>query len=342
MRACVFALILLLTPALHASTDCSRPDTALGRAICADTKLAAADASLSTIYRADLAQLTSASIGLLRADQVQWLAWVQLLCHANDGIMTPADTAACLHSLYAERIKTLRKAVTRRDGLSFLNRTQYLAKPEAGKPAANTPYPGFGTLQASWPIADTTDEDWAAWNHAVELRLLRLTSDTSATPPTQWTDSLAEGLDATAEVHLKGIEHDRVTTGLSLNAMAHGGPHPYEKWETLTYLLNDHRALRADDVFRPDAEWKQAMAELCWKQMSTGDKKQYIYDQVKGPDAKEIQQVLLNVGNWTLEPDGIHISYPEYSVSPRYVLMDDAVIHWADVKPLLSPSFVLP
>ena len=84
---------------------------------------------------------------LLRADQVQWLAWVQLLCHANDGIMTPADTAACLHSLYAERIKTLRKAVTRRDGLSFLNRTQYLATPEAGKPAANTPYPGFGTLQ---------------------------------------------------------------------------------------------------------------------------------------------------------------------------------------------------
>ena len=333
MRASVLALCLLLAPTLQAATvDCTQAANPLEHALCASSKLAAADQSLSTVYRADLAQLTSASLGLLRADQVQWLAWAQQLCHVEAGIMTPPELATCLQPLYTDRIKSLRKAILHRDGLTFLIRTQYLAAPETGKLATSTPHPGFGTLLATWPIADTTDEDWQAWNHALELRLLRLTSPADNTPPpTHWTGDLAAGIDATVEAHLKSMENDRVTTGLSLEAMAHGAAHAYENWETLTYLLNDHRGLRAEDVFRPDAPWKQALAEACWKQLSAGSKQQYLYEQIKGPDAKEIQQVLLNTGNWTLEPDGLHISYPEYSVSPRYALMDDALIPWNDL-----------
>lgn len=344
MRARVFALFLLLVPALHAATfDCTKAISPVEKAICSNPKLSASDSAMAATYRTDLAQLTSASIGLLRADQVQWLAWAQQLCHATDGIMTPADLAVCLQPLYTDRTKALRKAVTRRDGLTFLTRTQYLAAPDTSKLGMQAPNPGFGTLIATWPVADTTDEDWTAWNHAVEQRLLRMTSQVdNAPPPTHWTDTLAEEQDATLTAHLKSIEHDRVTTGLSSEAMTHGGAHPHEEWQTLTFLLNEHRALRADDVFRPDSDWKQAFAEACWKQMSTGDKKTYIYGQVKGPGAKEIQQVILNVSNWTLEHDGLHISYPEYSVTPRYALMDDALIPWPDLKSLLSPRFVLP
>jgi uncharacterized protein len=342
MRACVVAIILLLAPTLHAA-DCTKADSSIAKAICSDPKLAAADASLTTIYRDDLAKLTSASVGLLRADQVQWLSYIQQLCHADDGIMTAPEMATCLQPLYNDRIKFLRKAVTRRDGMTFLLRTQYLVSVDTERALGRPEHPGFGTLQATWPIADTTDEDWAAWNHAVELRVLRLVGPIDNTPPpTTWSDDLAALQDGIAEAHLKTVEHDRVTTGLSYQAMGHGAAHPYESWETLTYLLNDHRALRADDVFRADAEWKQAIAEICWKQLSTSSNKMNLYEHVKGPEAKEIQQVLLNLGNWTLEPDGIHISYPEYSVSPRVAPMDDAIIHWSDVKPLLSERFVIP
>jgi hypothetical protein len=346
MRACVFALILisLLCPALHAASfDCSKADSPIQKAICSDPKLTAAESTMATLYRTDLAQLSSASIGFLRADQVQWLAWMQQLCHADDGLLQTPAIATCLQPLYYERIKALRKSVLRQDGMSFLIRTQYLAAPESGPIPGNPPHPGFGTLRASWPAADTADEDWVAWNHTTEQRMLRMVGPVDNTPPpTQWTDDLAQSQDTTAEAHLKSVEHDRVTTGLSVQTMGHGAAHPSESWQTLTYLLTQHRALRADDVFTPTAPWRETLAQIAWKQISTGDKKTYIYEQIKGPDAKEIQQVLLNTGNWTLEHDGLHISYPEYAVSPRFAPMDDTVIPWSDLKSLLSQAFVQP
>jgi uncharacterized protein len=346
MRFCVAFLILFVAPALHAASfDCAKASSTLQRSICSDAKLSAADSTMAALYRNDLAQLSSNTVGLLRADQVQWLAWAQQLCHTTEDIARHTVIAECLKPLYADRIKVLRKAVLHLDDLAFLTRTQYLAAVDspgpAGKPQSPD-HPGFGTLTAVWPAADTNDPDWTAWNRTVEQSMLVLAAPDDKAPPTGWSDDLAADRDTEITAALKSVEHGRATATFTFESMQHGGAHPYEIWHTVTYVLAQHRGLAPDDVFAAGADWKSAVAEACWHQMSTGDKKTYIYAEVTGPDAKPIQDTIGNPTNWTLEPDGLHISFPEYSVSPRYAQMDDAVIPWAALAPVLNPAFIHP
>lgn len=83
------------------------------------------------------------------------------------------------------------------------------------------------------------------------------------------------------------------------------------------------------------------MADACWKAISTGEQKTYLYPEVTGSGAKQLQDVIGNTTNWTLETDGLHISYPEYSVAPR-ASVDDTVIPWPELQSVLVPDFAVP
>lgn len=300
------------------------------------------------MYRDASGKLSSGSVGLLRADQVQWLAWVQQLCHADQASTFPANTAKCLLPLYSERIKQLRGSVVRRDGISFLTRTQYLAAPENQTPERGTSeHPGFGTLQASWPVADAADAQWIAWNKAVEMRAFAMAEggDARKRPPTEsptWTAELAEQQDTQVVGQVKSLEHNRIAASLNIGTMGHGAAHPNEAFETLTWLLDSRRPLDTQDVFAQGSAWKPLVAAACWKALSTGEQKSSIYPEVNGPNAKQLQDVISATSNWTLEEDGLHISYPEYSVAPRVSPVDDTVIPWLQLKPVLASAFVAP
>ena len=87
---------------------------------------------------------------------------------------------------------------------------------------------------------------------------------------------------------------------------------------------------------------EKTVAEACWKAIQAGDKREYVYSEVTGPDAKQLQAVVADTGNWTLEHDGLHISYPEYAVTPRIASLDDTVIPWAALQPVLAAGFIAP
>ena len=55
-----------------------------------------------------------------------------------------------------------------------------------------------------------------------------------------------------------------------------------------------------------------------------------------------MQDVVSDIGNWTLEHDGLHISYPEYSLSPRMAMLPDTVISWTALQPVLAAGFTAP
>ncbi len=350
MKTCRLLIVLGViaggAAARAASFDCSKAKRPVEKAICDDPRLNLADEGLGRVYRDTLGKLSSGSVGLLRADQVQWLAWVQQVCHADQASKSPADMAKCLLPLYGERTKHLRIAVVRREGLGFLTRTQYLASPDEDPPSGGTEeHPGFGTLQASWPVADTADPKWAAWNRAVEAHVFAMTGlnrETGAQKPPAWTASLADEADAVITAQVKTLEHNRVTVAVNMESMGHGAAHPNEAFETFTWLLDSGRPLNAGDVFAQGSAWKRLVAAACWKTLSTGEQKTWIYHEVNGPNAKPLQDVIANTGNWTLEPDGLHISYPEYSVAPRVSPIDDTVIPWLQLKPLLREGFVTP
>lgn len=335
-----------------ASFDCAKAKRPVEVAICSDAALSAADTRMAATYRTDLSRLSSNSVGLLRVDQVQWLAYAQLVCDVNLPTTTKAAAAACLKPLYDERIKQLRGAVAVRDGVTFLKRTQFLAAVEpAGDPAPSAEHAGFGTLQAEWPAADSDADEWIRWSAAIEARMLKtagagqeqeLRDGKKRTLPKTWDDAMAVATDTQISAVLKGAEHGRVTTIISTEGMGHGAAHAFESSETVTWLLAEKRALRAADVFAA-ADWKHPLGVLCWKDLHARDaKEKMLYDEVTGPDAKPLQEVIADVTNWTLEPDGLHISYPEYAVAPRVSAVEDTVLAWSALKPLLQKNFVQP
>jgi uncharacterized protein len=354
MSARVSALLLLsalflgCTSARAASFDCAKAVRPIERVICSNTKLSVADSAMAAAYRADLPRLTSAGIGLLRADQVQWLAWTQQVCMVDEPEHPKA--AACLLPLYADRAKQLRTAISVVDGLTMLKRTQFLAMPVNADEAVGSPeMPGFGTLQASWPRADTDDPAWIAWSAAVEAHMLKLagagdaqgTAEGRRKLPFAWVDPMAEAQDTTLEAHLRGVEHGRVTTMLTAAGMGHGAAHPFESSETMTWILEAKRTLRSSDVFAGDV-WRQLVGAMCWEQLQRGEEKAYLYPQVNGPDAPELQRVIADPANWTLEHDGLHLSYPDYTLAPRVAQPEDAVLPWEALKAVLAPGFVAP
>lgn len=310
---------------------------------------------MAAAYRTDLSRLSSNSVGLLRVDQVQWLAYVQQVCTVNDAATTRAAAAGCLQPLYDDRIKQLRGAVAVRDGLAFLNRTQFLAAadvPDKDSPAPpSEEHEGFGTLQVVWPAADTDDEQWLAWSAAVEAHMLTmagagqvqdLNNGTKRTLPKTWDDQMAADTDTEITGVFRGVEHGRVTTVIATFGMGHGAAHPFDGSETLTWLLKDKRALRAEDVFG-SVGWEHRVGEMVWADLKSRDKDELVmYDEVKGPDSKPLREVLKDVTNWTLEKDGLHISYPNYTIAPRLYHPDDTVLSWMKLKPLLAKGFVTP
>lgn len=354
----VIASIVMLgavSVAAHAASfDCAKARRPVERAICSDAKLSAADSSMSVAYRSDLSRLSSNSVGLLRVDQVQWLAYVQQVCRVNVPATTRADAAECLKPLYDDRIKQLRSAVAVRDGLAFLTRTQFLAAVDSPSKDADVPqgeHAGFGTIQAAWPMADTDDEEWIAWSAAVEAHMLKtagagqvqeLIDGTKRTLPKTWDDTMAAGADTQITGVFRNVEHGRVTTVIAAEGMGQGAAHPYETSETLTWLLKEKRALRAEDVFG-SVGWKHRLGEMAWSDLSARNQKEkFLYDEVNGPEAKALQEVLGDVTNWTLEKDGLHISYPNYAIAPRLYHPDDTVLDWVTLKPLLAKGFVTP
>lgn len=342
------------TAAQAASFDCAKAKRPMERAICSDTKLSAADSAMSVTYRNDLSRLSSNSVGLLRVDQVQWLAFVQQVCRVNDPATTRANAASCLKPLYDTRLKQLHIAVGVRDGVAFLTRSQFLAEADVAGDNADMPageHPGYGTLQATWPAADTDAEEWMAWSAAVEAHMLKtagagqvqeLINGTKRTLPRTWDDAMAAGADSQIKGILRNVEHDRVTTVIAAFGMGHGAAHPYETSETLTWLLKEKRVLRAEDVFATN-EWKQRVGEMVWADLRARNKKEkFLYENVDGPQVKALQDVLSDVTNWTLESDGLHISYPDYTIAPRLFHPEDTVLPWTQLKPLLVKGFVTP
>src|ERR1700712_2039686 len=115
------ASLTLVSMAHAASFDCAKAVRPVEKLICGDAKLNAADERLGQAYRTGLGKRPPAGVGPLRADQVQWLAWMQEICHAPQPgatASTPAPTvAACMLGLYDERTKLLRGVATERDGV---------------------------------------------------------------------------------------------------------------------------------------------------------------------------------------------------------------------------------
>ncbi len=340
LRAAVVCVGLTGCPVWAASFDCAKAATPQEHAICGDPELSQLDGELAAAYRGALAKLPQGSAVKLRGDQREWNGWLATVCRADKATDLPA-LAKCMLGPFRERTDLLGKSSEQKDGVLFLQRSHYIAHPESNESQdeSGVTFPGFGTLQAEWPEAQSDDAAWAAWNAGVIAYAHELAGSSKGESSQTWKPELADGGDYDVALVVKSIHAGRVTVAGSQDGMGHGAAHPNESFGNLIWLLPQRRALRAEDVFAAGSRWKAALALACWHDLKTTDKSESLYSEVNGPSAKPLLAVVGDVKNWTLGKNGLTISYPEYAVSPRSSPVDDTTVAWRTLQPYLAAGF---
>ena len=345
-----------------ASFDCLKAISPMEKAICSNPALSAADTGMAAAYRRALALLPEDAATTFRADQRRWLETLQRGCGiaeaaepGTDGkpIDVPPDSPAakanlkrmadCMAEPYRDRTDVLKHAYAKIGDTVFLTRSLTLLSPDT-EPASDTvsheeTFPGFGSLSIQWPEAQTTDPRWLAWNAALLQKLQSGFTEKGKTKP-GWHDSMAADTDSTLAALTPTITNNRVTVAIENNNMGHGAAHPNEAFLHFTWLLDAQRPLQPEDVFKPGSPWKTTLATYAWNQLIHGDQHEGLYDTAHGARNKALLDDLSDVGNWTLTPRGLSLAWPEYTLAPRLYQLDDTLVPWAKLRPLLVPGFV--
>ncbi len=346
-----------------ASFDCSKAISPMEKAICSDKDLSAADVKLTAAYRQAIELMPAEAVANFRADQRLWLLALERGCQiaevdeakkdgkpqdvadtSVEGKANLARMADCMKGAWDDRTDVLKHGYAKVDGVAFVTRSLLLLAPDSSPDrtavGGTEEFPGFGSLAVSWPEAVSNDPRWTAWNAALVRKLqMGLAVDGKPFKP-GWRESMAADTDSSLVGATPASRQGRVSVGITMNNMGHGAAHPNEAYLTFTWLLDKGRALTPQDVFKPGSAWKAALATYAWNDLSHGDKSEGLYETKDGAHAKALLDDLSDVDNWTLTERGLSLGWPEYTLAPRLYQLDDTVVPWAKLRPLLVPGFV--
>jgi hypothetical protein len=117
-----------------------------------------------------------------------------------------------------------------------------------------------------------------------------------------------------------------------------GAAHPFHQSSTVNYDLEEGRDLALADLFRPGADFLEAIARYCIGELQKRDIAFDPSDPGAAPTAE-------NYRNWNITGDGLMITFDEYQVAPYAAGPQLVVVPYADLGTLtkvpgpLSPYF---
>ncbi len=343
MRKILLALALpyLLCALAHAASfDCTKAKTAQEKAICGTPALSAADDQMATAYRAWLTAAPPTSATGIRENQIVWLRTRDANCPAGDA---SNPVAACLSNIYKERINDLQGKVQHFAGVTFVSQAITLTArdtPDTAPPAGSTETtPGFGTLEATWPQASSTEPQWAAWNSAVVPAMIQAVNTNGGSSARDWNGVVQPGVDRSVTVTVERANAQWIAAAIDDFYDGHGA-HPTDNSSEFYWMLAAQRPLKPEDVFLPNSGWDTWMEKRLDSYLqqaldSNGnDERQYKPSDLPG--------IVTNARNWKLEPNSFSIFFQPYQVACYACTPDPLTIKWSDLKPYLQPGFVLP
>ena len=322
-----------------ASFDCKAATTKQEKLICATPKLSADDDHVGEAYKAWLAAVPETAKAEVLADQRAWLVRRTYQCSGAAN----KEMIVCLDLVYVDRLDKLHARVKTVGDVTFASRATHLAIKDTKDNASDAsmePVPGYGTLDATWPAAQTAAPEWQKWNDAVEMATRKVAAPDGTKTFADWPAKWAAGQDSQTDATVLSVEHGRVGVLITDSSMQHGGAHGSFDRVTFYWLLAEGRPLVVADVFQPGTPWSQPVVAACaaaiLKQLGP-DIKQFF-----GPRNQNIAKVVKDPRNWTLTPSGLKISFPQYSVSDYAEPAEDVTVPWSMLKGSLAAGFVPP
>lgn len=110
-----------------------------------------------------------------------------------------------------------------------------------------------------------------------------------------------------------------------------GAAHPGSYSVTLNYDLGQGRELTLGDLFLPNSNYLEAIANYCKAELS----KQPLYD---GAFTQGADPTLENYRRWNITPGGLLITFDEYQVAPYAAGPQQVTVPYAELKGLINPE----
>jgi hypothetical protein len=110
-----------------------------------------------------------------------------------------------------------------------------------------------------------------------------------------------------------------------------GAAHPGSYSITLNYDLGQGKELALADVFLPNSNYLETIANYCIAELS----KQPFFD---GPFADGAKPTAENYRNWNITPDGILITFDEYQVAPYAAGPQSVTVPYSELRGLIDPQ----
>lgn len=330
-----------------ASFDCAKATTPQEKAICASPELRKADAAMGEAFRAWLSAAPSAQWkDDIRANQRFWVKQRLSSC-IDRGKFTMSQ---CLLLDEQDRTKTLVNMVQHDNGISFVWRAVNFTAPDSADIRADRVkygQPDHGYVNATWPEAQSTAPEWAAWNKTVADAARDAARLMDTKPGVAWAKDWASDRDVNVTISLDTVTASYISATVSNSIYEHGAAHGMSGIVQLNWLLKEQRKLKADDVFQPQSNWQSELYNRTDKylhsQLDANNGGNY-QDWLGKPEemVKTVHEILADPANWQIDEKGITIVFNPYAVACYACTPEPFTMSWNSLKPLLQPGFVPP
>ena len=331
-----FLIALLAGPAAHATrVKCHAASTPREKLICSSTALSALDDQLAKAYNAALAQLTSPSAALVRADQREWLAYLDKTCPPNNPVI---DVMPCLRNGYTERVDQLTEGIQRMNGVLFYTRAHFVYVP--GKPpdkdqsGANN-NPGFGYGEFAWPQVDAPDHEHATWNASVYTAAILSEACISGEKTCRFNGAVHTDGYLSGFFYISAANDHLIDVDLLCTTYRWGAAHPLTGQKSYLWSVDRRRALTVDDILRPGSKWQTALVEPTIAKLRGSPITLWQGDELK----KGISSAVANGRQWDLSTKGLTITFGQYQVASYADGMPQVTLSWQELAPYLNPGF---
>ena len=305
-------LMLAAVPAGAASFDCTKAATPFEHAICDMPDLSAADDLLAKSFATATGGLTKGSVGLMRADQRNWLDYAQRACTDDAEVLTSGryddDGASCLVEKFNTRSRMLEQS-RMISGHRFFLQSVYAALPDPNEVDNPDSYWKVASHEAIMPQLDSDDPLAEAFNRFVteqagnESDIMSLAGGDA--------DDLDASADTSVIIKVKELGGTkRITMDVSTYWYGHGAAHGNWSVSYLHYLADQDRGLIASDIFAGD-DWASTLVDAAWAELQA-EHAEWLQVETAG----DIADIVVEPSRWDLSNDhGLIIQFQPYEVS---------------------------
>lgn len=324
-------MVLIGTQAIHlpvlaASFDCATAKTSQEKLICQDYELSNLDTQLGVKYEERLKLLSLSGAKLFRSSERRWLHFISIVCSVDHGSWGDRfhNPRICLTKEYRDRLEQL-NMVGQKIGPFVFNRIDiYAAEPAPDKNGWRT---GFYYQHAAYPQIDHIENTTTnLWNKQMMKPL-----------PTGECDGGKGDFDTDYKM---GYASNRlISMTWMVDTYCHGTPHGFGGPQLVNTVLypTPHRLI-SNDVFGSGQDWKPKLQALFmnellkqgWKPRTGTDDKLYALKAFINPD------------RWLFTDKGIELDFKLYEVCAYACTPQPVTVSWESIKPLLSPTSVVP